>query len=579
MQGVPGGAIEDSLEDYRAELEAYIDNQAPDATVGEVLGSKGIKEVIHKQLTPSLPYRLVTRQLTTAELSDSLRWKFRYQLHTDANGYKGTELLTLEEPTVALAGRKLSLSFTPATQEDEDTLAGYLPQPDESGDLDPGELPETLPGYLINLKAEFAVDEDIVANPDVEVTMGSGLISEMGYWQPGRGWDTSKNNPVAGEYRALALDLQGISAQAAENLESSLEATQAKLEAEDYSGLTKQQLVGDMLYSTILGYFALNDMQDQIGERQANSVGYRAPSYGLFKTSLQPQYWFGMPRDVKASGLTMDVDHMSSIRVDKNNNRERWVAFNRATGARMSAMEHLVPEEMYSTEDNPAHGISAVKALQLAAAEGQKIWTITQSNLSQAMAALNLSSSVEADIRNAVRTGKEVTAHEDTINFHGRPSAGYMVIDPKTGAGGYLIAGGENGGFLSVIIAALLGFLGGITMSGKTGQPVFSERLRTLARQARYVSILGVISLFVETLGALGDDSLSISSKIGRISTAMFAYASTSIVTAAAFSVIGGPVAAAIAGLVFAAIITVLLINFNSRYFSSNHIRFFRGYA
>ena len=93
---------------------------------------------------------------------------------------------------------------------------------------------------------------------------------------------------------------------------------------------------------------------------------------------------------------------------------------------------------MYSTDDNPAHGISAVKALQLAAAEGQKIWTITQSNLSQAMAALNLSSSVEADIRNAVRTGKEVTAHEDTINFHGRPSAGYMVIDPETGAGGYL---------------------------------------------------------------------------------------------------------------------------------------------
>ena len=145
----------------------------------------------------------------------------------------------------------------------------------------------------------------------------------------------------------------------------------------------------------------------------------------------------------------MDVDHMSSIRVNKNNNRERWVAFNRAIGARMSAMEHLVPEEMYSADDNPAHGISAVKALQLAAAEGQKIWTVTQSNLNQAMAALNLSSAVEADIRNAVRTGKEVSAHEDTINFHGRPSAGYMVIDPETGAGGYLIAGGENGGVIS----------------------------------------------------------------------------------------------------------------------------------
>ncbi len=579
VQGVPGGAIEDSLEDYRAELEAYIDSQAPDATVGEVLGSKGIKEVIHEQLAPSLPYQRITRQLTTPELSDSLRWKFKYQLHADANGYKGTELFTIEEPTVALAGRKLSVSFSPATQEDEDTLAGYLPQPDEEGELDPGQLPDTLPGYLINLKAELAVDEDIVANPDVEVTMGAGLISEMGYWQPGRGWDTSENNPVAGEYRALALDLQGISAQAAEDLETSLEDTRAKLDAEDYAGLTKQQLVGDMLYSTILGYFALNDMQDQIGERQANSVGYRAPSYGLFKTSLQPQYWFGMPRDVKASGLTMDVDHMSSIRVDKDNNRDRWVAVNRANGARMSAMEHLVPEEMYSTDDNPAHGISAVKALQLAAAEGQKIWTITQSNLSQAMAALNLSSSVEADIRNAVRAGKEVTAHEDTINFHGRPSAGYMVLDPKTGAGGYLIAGGENGGFLSVIVAAMLGFLGGITTSGQSGQPMFSERLKALARQARYVSILGVISLLIDVLSTLGDDTLSVSSKIGRFSTAIFAYASTSLVTLAAFSVLGGPVAAAIVGLIFASMITALLISFNSRYFSVVTYRSIRVYA
>lgn len=68
----------------------------------------------------------------------------------------------------------------------------------------------------------------------------------------------------------------------------------------------------------------------------------------------------------------------------------------------------------------------------------------------KALAGPNLNIFVEADIRNAVRTGMEVTAHENTINFHGRPSAGYMVIDPSTGAGGYLIAGGENGGFLAV---------------------------------------------------------------------------------------------------------------------------------
>ena len=74
----------------------------------------------------------------------------------------------------------------------------------------------------------------------------------------------------------------------------------------------------------------------------------------------------------------MDVDNVAAIRVDKDNNHERWVGGNRAVGARLSAMEHLLPEQMYSTEENPAHGISAVKALQIAAAEGQKIWIITR---------------------------------------------------------------------------------------------------------------------------------------------------------------------------------------------------------
>jgi hypothetical protein len=128
----------------------------------------------------------------------------------------------------------------------------------------------------------------------------------------------------------------------------------------------------------------------------------------------------------------------------------------------MSAMEHLMPEMMFSTEENPAHGISAVKALQLAAAEGQKIWTITQANLSTALAAINLPSAVENDIRNSVYAGMEVTAHEAAVDFYGSSQVGYIVLDPETGAGGYLIGGGENGGFLiiSLFASALISVIG-----------------------------------------------------------------------------------------------------------------------
>lgn len=129
-------------------------------------------------------------------------------------------------------------------------------------------------------------------------------------------------------------------------------------------------------------------------------ISYRAPSYGQFKTVVTPLYWYGIPRNVELGGLVMDVDLMMNYQVEESNDYDKWLAFNQAQGARMSAMEHLVPEhkmagailhsaaarrvrymdvlnEMFSTEDNPANGISAVKALQIAGAEGQKIWTIT----------------------------------------------------------------------------------------------------------------------------------------------------------------------------------------------------------
>jgi hypothetical protein len=33
-------------------------------------------------------------------------------------------------------------------------------------------------------------------------------------------------------------------------------------------------------------------------------------------------------------------------------------------------------------------------------------------------------------------------AHEQPVNFYGSSQVGYIVLDPETGAGGYLIGGG-----------------------------------------------------------------------------------------------------------------------------------------
>ena len=201
-------------------------------------------------------------------------------------------------------------------------------------------------------------------------------------------------------------------------------------------------------------------------------------------------------RGVTFQGLNMDIGHLRHIRWVKDddpksqindkpelkqNNKSaaqnRWIAYNRMRGQYASAMEHAAPEAFWVDKtkcsyansngqiENPtlkpcAEGISAVKAIAIAQSEGQKIYTINKQNAQTALAKLPIGGEVGSEIRNAVNAGKEVTVHEKSINKHGWKGFGYIVIDPETGAGAYLIEGSGNGGILFTIFThALLFFL------------------------------------------------------------------------------------------------------------------------
>lgn len=56
------------LENYRGWLETFQQNQTSDATVGDVLGTQSIREVIREQLSASLPDLLLARKLVASTL-------------------------------------------------------------------------------------------------------------------------------------------------------------------------------------------------------------------------------------------------------------------------------------------------------------------------------------------------------------------------------------------------------------------------------------------------------------------------------------------------------------------------------
>jgi hypothetical protein len=77
------------------------------------------------------------------------------------------------------------------------------------------------------------------------------------------------------------------------------------------------------------------------------------------------------------------------------------------------------------------------------------------------------SQQTRADVQNAVNAGKEVTISQAKITYSGWTGAGYVIIDPQTGAGSYLIEGGANGGNLSDASAAAAGVFALIALANK----------------------------------------------------------------------------------------------------------------
>jgi len=245
----------------------------------------------------------------------------------------------------------------------------------------------------------------------------------------------------------IGLSLQGISQGQLERIQARLERAESKLEQEDFDGLLRHDLTGAILQAGLAAYFSVNHVQDWIAGRATDVVVWNQPSFGIFKTHLAPEYYFGIPRKVRFPGVEMDIQQYQTSAEPASGDQETGIAFQRAIGPRLSALEHIIPEELFGTEEEPLEGVSAVKALGVASAQGQRIFTITEENLDDALGEISASSGVINDIRSSVRAGKEVTVHEGEIAYAGWQGTGYIVIDPEDGTGAYLISGGANGGF------------------------------------------------------------------------------------------------------------------------------------
>lgn len=443
VTNVNSAYVQQTMQNYQTQVQNYIQQNYPNATVGDVIGKKEIIQQNYPILLGTLPYKVVQVGFEFATVPDNLRETISFSIPDPTGATAG---LTYTTGMPQIAGKKITLSFSPATANDESVIESLLPQPNPDGTpIDPSQFPSSFPAYLINLVPELRIDGHVVATGSTGA-MGTAQSFTVSLNELGIGMSNIDNIVKSGEYFAIGVDTGRVGVGSLNAFKTKLDSIKTKLETGAYDGLTKDDVVGNILCNTIAAYFAELDAADEVAARATNIIRYRVPSIGMFSLSLNTNESFGIPISATPKGMMLDVDRLVLAAFSKDGNIDSVKRYMLSSGVNSSTLEHVVPELIFSTATNQVQGISAIKTLQYANDQGIPIYVINQSNINTLLPQLQLNGDVKTDIQNAVNAGKIVTVQKEYVTYNGWTGCGYIIIDPTTGAGAYKISDGLNGG-------------------------------------------------------------------------------------------------------------------------------------
>jgi hypothetical protein len=257
---------------------------------------------------------------------------------------------------------------------------------------------------------------------------------------------------------------QVVSTEKLQALQTKLEQTKAVLETQDsaqIAALTRKDILGDMFYAGTLGYYAQLIALGHIAALTQRANANLSAGYGTLGYEPKVNYFFGFPTSIEAGGVVLDIP-WSMVSHVSDGDMEKRKQYNLQWGMIGSALEHAVPEQMFQDPNEPKlEATSAVKALQMASAEGQRTYQITQVNMDTALP--NIHHDGKSEIQAALQAGMTAITHTDSVSVHGWTGAGYIILDSEDNTGAYKISGGLDGGLAYVKavgfnLGILLGF-------------------------------------------------------------------------------------------------------------------------
>lgn len=475
VTNVNSAFIQQTLQDYQTRVQDYISQNTPTATVGDLLGKRKIKQYDLPHLYPTGWTKAVTAPVQSHALPDSMKYKVSFIVReADTTGISLAYTTSIAE----LAGKRVTLSYAPATATDEQVIASY-------GGI------FNVPAYLVNVKPQIKI-EGVVAATGSSIGLGKDQTFNLQFVSPAYGTESVSNIITAGAYYGIGINPSRVPQQLLALRKTKLEA------AKDTSCVNNpysDDCGGELLYTTAIAYFfELNSFEDTAAQ-SSGVVKMKDVSETIASANVNVSNLFSVPTRVTETGIMIDVDRNIYVAHSKNGDQAKVPQFMIPAGQMSSILEHAIFEQLYS-----AKGVSTVQLLQAANNQGIPIYNISQSNIASLLPILQISDNVKTDIQNAVNAGKTVVIPKQNISYYTWTGTGYIVQDPLTGAGAYMISTNLAGGGQCVAAGGCTtqtfdGTDFAVALGGTLGIVAAIEGIVIAFDALKYVALLGGWSL------------------------------------------------------------------------------------
>ncbi len=386
----------------RARVEQLLRDKQTGATYDGILDQRSIVTRALGILPNSMPYAVTAQIETSFELPATLNHTVRFVAERE-----GVKVLDARFPVADVLGRRLTLSYLPFSEEDEQIATSF------------GGLTQT-PPYLIEVKAVLRLGGIAVAGADAPLGMAVRFAFRTELETPG-GTETVENTLTAGNLAAIGLSGRQVSAS-----ESSTDSA------------------ASILAGLAWSYFDRWNASDDELARLFKVVPVRPTVSACLVTSVIDVEYAGgdplYPLSFDWKAILIDADLRSSAPVGIVD-REAEQGFTLLSGLEGSVLEHRVFEDKYQVDS-----ISTAKALGLAAQSGITIHDVDAGNADTILPTLPFDEQVIEEVRAAVERGRHARIPAAPVSYLEWTGVGYVLLDEDTGEAAYQLQGGHSGG-------------------------------------------------------------------------------------------------------------------------------------